>query len=147
MFQSIEWAVKASYVSKDELLGQSDFIVLQVPYSPRTHHLIGEPELKKMKPTAILINPARGGVVDDAALVRALENGTIRAAGLDVFEHEPQLNPAFFKLRNVVLAPHIGSSTESTRRAMAMTAAENAVAALSGVEPPNLLNPEVRSLP
>ena len=96
-----------------------------------------------MKPTAILINSTRGGVVDDAALIAALQMGTIRAAGLDVFENEPRLNPAFLGLDNVVLAPHVGSSTEATRRAMAMTAARNLVAALSGGKPPNLLNPQV----
>jgi lactate dehydrogenase-like 2-hydroxyacid dehydrogenase len=84
-------------------------------------------------------------VVDDAALIRALQSGTIRGAGLDVFEGEPKLNPGFLELKNVVLAPHIGSSTEATRRAMAMTAARNAVAALTGGTPPNLLNPEARS--
>jgi lactate dehydrogenase-like 2-hydroxyacid dehydrogenase len=98
-----------------------------------------------MKPTAILINSTRGGVVDDAALVDALKNGTIRAAGLDVFENEPKLHPGFLALKNVVLAPHVGSSTEATRRAMAMTAAKNAVAALTGATPPNLLNPAARA--
>ena len=128
----------------DELLTQSDFVVLQVPYSPETHHLIGAAELAKMKPTAILINSTRGGVVDDAALVEALKNGTIRAAGLDVFENEPKLDPGFLELDNVVLVPHIGSSTEATRRAMAMTAAKNLVAALNGEVPPNLVNAEAR---
>jgi gluconate 2-dehydrogenase len=141
----IERRLHATYVSRDELLAQADFVVLQMPYSPQTHHLIGEAELKKMKPGAILINSTRGGVVDDAALIRALKAGTIRAAGLDVFEGEPKLNPGFLELKNVVLAPHIGSSTEATRRAMAMTAAKNAVAALTGGTPPNLLNPEARS--
>jgi len=138
----VEKWLNATYASKDELLAQSDFVVLQVPYSPATHHMIGEAELKMMKPSAILINSTRGGVVDDAALVRALKAGTIRAAGLDVFEGEPNLNPGFLELKNVVLAPHIGSSTEATRRAMAMTAAKNAVAALTGATPPNLLNPQ-----
>ncbi len=140
----IESRLNATFVGMDELLKQSDFIVLQVPYSPETHHLIGAAELAKMKPTAILINSTRGGVVDDAALIEALKKGTIRAAGLDVFENEPKLNPAFLELDNVVLAPHVGSSTEATRRAMAMTAAKNAVAALTGAMPPNLINPEAR---
>jgi len=140
----IEKRVNASYVSKDELLRQSDFVVLQVPYSPETHHMIGERELRLMKPTAILVNSTRGGVVDDAALIAALKAGTIRAAGLDVFENEPRLNPEFLKLDNVALAPHVGSSTEATRRAMAMTAAKNLVVALTGGTPPNLLNPETR---
>ena len=117
-----------------------------MPYSPQTHHLIGAAELRKMKPSAILINSTRGGVVDDAALIHALKNGTLRAAGLDVFEGEPKLNPGFLELKNVVLAPHIGSSTEATRRAMAMTAAKNAVAALTGGMPPNLLNPEAKAI-
>jgi lactate dehydrogenase-like 2-hydroxyacid dehydrogenase len=103
--------------------------------------MIGAAELKQMKRTAILINSTRGGVVDDAALIAALREGTIRAAGLDVFENEPRLNPGFLGLDNVVLAPHVGSSTEATRRAMAMTAARNLVAVLGGRKPPNLLNP------
>ena len=142
--RDIETRLNARHVSKDELLAQSDFIVLQVPYSPETHHLIGAAELKKMKRTAILINSTRGGVVDDSALIAALKDGTIRGAGLDVYENEPKLNPGFLELKNVVLAPHIGSSTEATRRAMAMTAAKNLVAALTGGVPPNLLNPEAR---
>ncbi len=137
--------IGATYTNKEQLLEQSDFVVLQVPYSAATHHLIGEADLKRMKPTAILVNTARGGVVDDAALVKALKDGTIRAAGLDVFENEPALNPGFLDLRNVVLLPHIGSSTESTRRAMAMTAARNLVAALTGGSPPNLVNAELKS--
>ncbi len=140
----IEKRLNATHVSKEELLKQSDFVVLQVPYSPETHHMIGAAELKRMKPTAILINSTRGGVVDDGALVAALNSGVIRAAGLDVFENEPSLNPGFFELDNVVLMPHIGSSTEATRRAMAMTAARNLVAALTSGTPPNLLNPDAR---
>jgi gluconate 2-dehydrogenase len=142
--EEIERKLSASWKSLDELLRDADFIVLQVPYSPATHHLIGADELAKMKPGAILINSTRGGVVDDAALIAALRNGTIRAAGLDVFENEPNLNPGFLELDNVVLAPHIGSSTEATRRAMAMTAAKNAVVALTGGIPPNLINPEAQ---
>jgi glyoxylate/hydroxypyruvate/2-ketogluconate reductase len=140
----IEQRLNATYASLDDLLERSDFVVLQVPYSRETHHLIGARELKLMKPTAILVNSTRGGVVDDAALIEALRDGTIRAAGLDVFENEPKLNPAFLELDNVALAPHIGSSTEATRRAMAMTAAKNLVAALTGAMPANLLNPEAR---
>ena len=142
--EEVERKLNASWKSFDQLLRDADFIVLQVPYSPATHHLIGADELAKMKPGAILINSTRGGVVDDAALIAALRNGTIRAAGLDVFENEPNLNPAFLELDNVVLAPHIGSSTEATRRAMALTAAKNAVVALTGGTPPNLINPEAR---
>jgi len=140
-----ERRLNATFVSKEELLRQADFVVLQVPYSPDTHHMIGAAELKLMKPTSVLINSTRGGVVHDAALVTALRDGVIRAAGLDVFENEPWLNAEFLKLDNVVLSPHVGSSTEATRRAMAMTAARNLVAALSGEVPPNLLNPDVRT--
>lgn len=137
----IEQRLNAEYASRDDLLARADFVVLQMPYSAETHHLIGAAQLKMMKPAAILINSTRGGVVDDAALIEALKKGTIRGAGLDVFENEPKLNPGFLELKNVVLAPHIGSSTQATRRAMAMTAAQNLVAALSGGTPPNLLNP------
>lgn len=138
----IEKRCNAAYVTKEDLLRQADFVVLQMPYSPETHHMIGAAELRLMKPTAILVNSTRGGVVDEDALIAALKGGVIRAAGLDVFENEPRVNPGFFGLDNVVLMPHIGSSTESTRRAMAMTAAKNLVAALTGGVPPNLLNPE-----
>ena len=140
----VERWLNAEYATKEQLLAQADFVILQVPYSPATHHYIGAAELKQMKPSAILINSTRGGVVDDAALIDALKNGTIRAAGLDVYENEPRLNPGFLELKNVVLAPHVGSSTELTRRAMAMTAAKNAVAVLTGGEPPNLVNPDAR---
>ena len=142
--REIEERLNARYVNMQELLAQSDFIVLQVPYTGETHHLIGAAELQSMKPTAILINSTRGGVVDDAALIAALKAGTIRGAGLDVFENEPRLNPGFLDLTNLVLAPHVGSSTEATRRAMAMTAAKNMVAALRGETPPNLVNPDVK---
>jgi len=138
----IEQRLNATYASLEDLLRRSDFVILQVPYSPQTHHLIGAQELKLMKPTAILVNSTRGGVVDDAALVAALQDGTIRAAGLDVYENEPRLHPGFLELDNVALAPHVGSSTEATRRAMAMTAARNLVAALTGGVPPNLVNSE-----
>ena len=141
---TIEQACNARYVSEDELLAQSDFLTLHMPYSPVVHHLIGKEQLAKMKKGAILINTARGGVVNDAALIEALQNRTIAAAGLDVFENEPKFNPAFLQLKNVVLAPHIASSSTATRRNMAMLAAKNLVAALSGGVPPNLLNPEVK---
>jgi lactate dehydrogenase-like 2-hydroxyacid dehydrogenase len=127
----------------DDLLVESDFVVVMVPYSPLTHHLIGERELALMKPTAILINTARGGVVDDAALIQALKAGRIAGAGLDVFENEPKLNAEYLQLRNVVLTPHIGSATLATRMNMAMLAAENLSATLSGNVPPNLVNRDV----
>ena len=140
----VEKRLNAAWVSKAELLSRADFVVLQLPYSKETHHLIGAKELAQMKPSAILINTARGGVVDDAALVEALGAGRIRAAGLDVFEGEPRLHPGFLALKNAVLAPHVASSTEATRARMAMTAARNLVAALNGETPPNLLNPQAR---
>jgi len=137
----IEQACRASFVSKEELLAKADIVTIHVPYSPATHHLIGKRELEQMKPTAILINASRGGVVDDAALIEALCSGVIAGAGLDVFENEPKLNPGFLDLKNVVLAPHIASSSKATRYNMAMLAAKNLVAALTGEKPPNLLNP------
>jgi len=137
----IEQVCRATFVSKDELLTQADIVTIHVPYSPATHHLIGKNELEQMKPKAILINASRGGVVDDAALIEALRSGTIAGAGLDVYENEPKLNPAFLELKNVVLAPHIASSSKATRLNMAMLAAQNLVAALTGGKPPNLLNP------
>jgi len=137
----IEQACRANFVSKEELLEQADIVTIHVPYSPATHHLIGKRELEQMKPSAILINPSRGGIVDDSALIEALRSGTIAGAGLDVFENEPKLNPGFLELKNVVLAPHIASSSKATRFKMAMLAAQNLVAALTGKTPPNLLNP------
>lgn len=141
--QAIEQRLNARWVKQDALLADSDFVVLMVPYSPATHHLIGAAELAKMKRSAILINTARGGVVDDRALVEALEQRVIAAAGIDVFEGEPAFAPRFLALENVVLAPHIASSSAATRHAMAMLAARNALAALAGERPPNLLNPDV----
>lgn len=138
-----EAACKARWVSKEELLQQSDFLVALLPYSVQTHHAIGSGELAQMKPGAHLINIARGGVVDDQALIEALRARRIAGAGLDVFENEPALNPGFLGLDNVTLTPHIGSSTRQTRLAMAMLAADNLVAALSGQRPPSLINPEV----
>ena len=124
-------------VSLEELLERSDFISLHVPLSQETHHLIGEPELRRMRPHAVLINTARGPIVDERALVRALREGWIAAAGLDVFEHEPELAPGLADLPNVVLAPHIGSATVHTRNRMAQIAAQNVVAALAGKPIPN----------
>jgi glyoxylate reductase len=142
---NVEEELRARYVGKDELLAQSDIVMLILPYMADTHHYIGAPELAAMKPSAVLVNMARGGIVDDAALVDALKSKTIWAAGLDVYENEPNVNPGFLELENVVLSPHIASASEPTRRAMAMTAARNLVAALSGEVPPNLINPECRS--
>lgn len=135
----------AQYVSKEELLKTADHLVLALPYSPQVHHIIGAVELAMMKPTATLVNIARGGIVDDAALIVALRANRIAAAGLDVFENEPAFDPAFLTLSNVVLTPHIASASEPTRRAMANCAADNLIAALTGNTPPNILNPEVQS--
>ena len=139
---ALERDCNARPVTLDELLAQADIVTLHTPYSADSHHLIGAAQLAKMKNSAILIHAARGGVVDDAALVAALRNGTIAAAGLDVFENEPKFNPEFLKLSNVVLAPHIASATTSTRRNMAMLAARNLAAALTGDRPPNPLTPD-----
>ncbi len=139
----LERELEARRVSKEELLRESDFVSLHVPLTPATRHLIGAAELALMKPTAILVNTARGPVVDENALVEALEKRTIWAAGLDVFEQEPRVHPKLLELPNVVLAPHIASSSFATRRRMSVMAAENASAALSGRRPPNLVNPDV----
>ena len=138
----IESALGATRVDLIELLRVSDFVCLVLPYTSESHHLIGARELALMKPTAILVNIARGGIVDDSALVAALQARRIAGAGLDVFEGEPALDPGFLSLDNVALAPHIGSASRATRLAMGMTAARNLIAALAGERPPNLLNPE-----
>ncbi len=135
-----EQRLGATRVERDELLEQADFVVVMAPYSPATHHLIGAAELALMKPTAILVNSARGGVVDDAALVEALASGRIAGAGLDVFEGEPRIHPGFARLANVVMTPHIGSASRATRVVMCNTAAANMAAVLDGVEPPNPVN-------
>src|SRR5262249_55330013 len=126
---------------KEEVLRESDFVSLHVPLTEETRHYISERELRMMKRTAILINTARGPVVDEEALVRALHERWIGGAGLDVFEREPRVHPELLKFPNVVVAPHIASASVDTRRGMSMIAAENAVAALEGRRPKNLLNP------
>ena len=140
--KAVEKQLGAKYVSMEKLLRESDFVSLNMPYSPEVHHLIGARELALMKPTAVIVNAARGGIIDDAALVHALKERRIAAAGLDVFEGEPKFNPGFLEVDNVALVPHIGSATRATRTAMAMLASRNLGAALSGRCPPNLLNPE-----
>ncbi len=139
----VEAACGASYVGKDELLQQADHLVLVVPYSKEAHHTIGAGELARMKPSATLTNIARGGIVDDAALIAALREGRIAAAGLDVFEGEPALHPGFLDLKNVVLTPHIASSTVATRLAMAHLAADNLIDYLTKGTARTPLNPEV----
>ncbi|MDO5291020.1 MAG: D-glycerate dehydrogenase [Pseudomonadota bacterium] len=138
-----EAAVGARYVSKDELLRTADHVVLVVPYSAQSHHTIGAAELALMKPTATLVNIARGGIVDDAALAQALREGRLAAAGLDVFEGEPRVHPDLLACRNVVLTPHIGSATVPTRRAMAQLAAGNLIGYLTQGQAVTPLNPEV----
>ena len=138
-----EKACGARYVDKETLLREADHVVLVVPYSAESHHLIGAKEIALMKPTATLVNIARGGIVDDAALAAALKAKTIFAAGLDVYEGEPKVHPELLKLSNVVLAPHIASATEKTRRAMVALAIDNLNAALEGKRPPSLINTEL----
>jgi lactate dehydrogenase-like 2-hydroxyacid dehydrogenase len=132
----------AEFASKERILAEADFISLHVPLTAKTRHSIGEPELRAMKPTAVIVNTSRGPVIDEAALARALREKWIAAAGIDVFEREPQVHPDLLACENAVLAPHIGSASIETRRKMSMVAAENAVAALTGRRPPNLLNPD-----
>ena len=134
--------VGAEYRTKAELLRESDFVVLSIPLTPETRHLIGAAELALMKPTAFLVNVARGPVVDEAALVEALRANRIAGAGLDVFEDEPKLHPGLLGLENLALTPHIGSASGATRRRMATRAAENCIAALEGHRPPDLVNPD-----
>lgn len=138
----LEADCRASYVSKEELLKNADHLVLVLPYSAAAHHSIGAAELAQMKPTATLVNIARGGIVDDAALAEALKNRTIAAAGLDVFEGEPMVHPALLDVPNVVLTPHIASATIPTRLAMANLAADNLLAVFAGKAPLTPLNPK-----
>jgi gluconate 2-dehydrogenase len=134
---------KASYVSKEELLKTADHLVLVLPYSPASHHTIGAAELAQMKPTATLVNIARGGIVDDAALASALRDKRIAAAGLDVYEGEPKVHPDLLTVPNVVLTPHIASSSVPTRLAMANLAADNLISFLTQGKALTPLNPGV----
>ncbi|VTU24284.1 2-hydroxyacid dehydrogenase [Variovorax sp. PBL-E5] len=140
---ALEADCKARYVSKEELLKTADHVVLVVPYSPASHHTIGAAELALMKPSATLVNIARGGIVDDAALAAALRDKRIAAAGLDVFEGEPKVHPDLLTVPNVVLTPHIASATVPTRRAMADLAADNLIGFLVNGKPVTPLNPAV----
>ncbi len=137
-----EATLGAQYVSLAELLRESDFVVLSLPLTPQTRHLLGERELRLMKREAILVNVARGPIVDEGALAQALKEGRILGAGLDVFEREPEVHPELLSLKNVVLTPHIGSATWATRRRMAALAVDNVLAALRGEQPPTLVNKE-----
>jgi glyoxylate reductase len=133
---AIEAELGAEFMSMDELLSTSDVVSINCPYSPATHHLIGADELAAMKPTAFLVNTARGPIVDEDALVAALQAGSIAGAGLDVFEAEPTVHPGLLECEHAVLIPHLGSATVETRSAMARLAAHNAINVLNGVEPP-----------
>ena len=135
-------AMGVAYRTKTDLLREADFVVLAVPLTADTRHLIGEAELRLMKPTAVLVNIARGPVVDEAALARALREGRLAGAGLDVFEDEPRVHPGLVELEQVVLTPHVGSASRATRLAMATRAVENCLAALEGQRPADLVNPE-----
>ena len=133
--EDIEENLGARYLELDDLLQESDFVSIHTPLTPETRHLISERELGLMQPTAVLVNASRGPVVDEAALVDALENRRIFAAGLDVYEEEPRVHPGLLELENAVLAPHIGSASIETRNKMATLAAENLAAVLRGEEP------------
>ncbi len=133
----LEWA------SLDELLGEADFVSLHALETAETRHLIGAPQLRRMKPTAYLLNTSRGSLVDEAALVTALREGWIAGAGLDVYEHEPQVSSGLLGLANVVLVPHIGSADRETRDRIAGVVVDNIAAFVRGERPPNVVNPEV----
>lgn len=133
---SLENELMAHRVDMDTLLGESDVLSLHCPYSPATHHLLGAEEFAAMKPTAHVVNTARGPVIDEAALVEALKSGQIAGAGLDVFEDEPDVHPGLLECETAVLVPHLGSATIETRTAMATLAADNAAAVLAGEAPP-----------
>ncbi len=132
-----------TWVDRDSLLRESDYLSLHVPLNPETRHCISTTELSKMKPTAILINASRGPVVDEEALLSALESGRIAGAGLDVYDREPQVTPGLLGIPQAVLTPHVGSATVETRRKMTERAVYNCLEALQGRWPPDLLNPEV----
>ena len=142
--EDAEKELGARKVELDELLEESDFISVHTPLTDETQHLIGQKELGSMKSTAVLVNTSRGPVVDEAVLAEALENKSIFAAGLDVYEEEPKVHPKLLELQNVVLAPHIGSASIETRDKMAVLAAENLKAVLNGEGPKNVVNPEAQ---
>jgi glyoxylate reductase len=133
----------AQYVDKETLLKESDFISLHVPLTRETRHIIGLKEFSLMKPTAFIINTARGEMIEEAALVKALQAKKIAGAGLDVYEHEPKIHPDLIRMNNVVVLPHIGSATIETRIRMGLMAAKNLMAAFGGTVPPNCVNPQV----
>jgi glyoxylate reductase len=141
--ESEERAAGLEYVPYDRLLSESDFVSVHAPFTPETRHLVGERELRLMKPTAFLINTARGPIVDEKALVRALVERRIAGAGLDVFENEPRVEPELLSMQNVVLTPHLGSAVRELRESMANVVVDNIMAVLEGRRPPNCCNPEI----
>ena len=141
--ESLERELDMTYVALDSLLAESDFVSLHSPLTPQTRHQIGKRELARMKRTAFLINTARGAIVDEAALTRALEKGQIAGAGLDVFEHEPKVAPALLAMKNVVMTPHLGSAVVEVREQMANIVVDNVIALIAGKKPPNCVNPQV----
>ncbi|MBI3966679.1 MAG: D-glycerate dehydrogenase [Chloroflexi bacterium] len=140
---ALEAELGARHVSFEELLRESDFVSINCPYSPATHHLFSHQSFAAMKRAAFLVNASRGPIVDERALVAALQTGEIKGAGLDVFEREPAVEPELLEMGNVVLAPHLGSATYETRTKMALVAANNIVAVIRGERPPNVVNPEI----
>jgi gluconate 2-dehydrogenase len=144
---AVEQECRATHVGFDELFARSDILVVMTPYSPATHHLVDAAALARLRPNAILVNTARGGVIDDGALIEALKARRVAAAGLDVFEGEPAFDRRFLELDNLVLTPHVASASAATRRRMAMLAAENLVAALTTGQPPNLVNAKAVTRP
>lgn len=141
--EEVEKRCRAEFVSMETLLAESDFISLHVPLTSETRHMIGEPQFNMMKKSAILINTARGPVVDEKALVKALKSGRIAGAGLDVYEREPEYEPELAEMDNVVMLPHIGTAAVETRTKMSVMVAEDAVAVLRGEKPAHLVNQEV----
>ena len=145
--ESAERELGLEYVMLDRLLAESDFVSIHAPLKPETRHLIGARELALMKPSAFLVNTARGPIVDEEALVRALTDRRIAGAGLDVYEHEPRVEAALLTMPNVVLTPHLGSAVAELREAMAHVVVDNIVAVLEGRQPPNCCNPEIYASP
>jgi len=139
----LEGQVNAKYVDRETLLKESDFLSIHVPLLPETRRLIGPEEISLMKSSAILINTSRGEIIDEAALAKALQEGKIAGAGLDVFEKEPEIHPALTNMAAVVMLPHLGSASLETRTKMGLMAAENMIAAFRGEIPPNCINPKV----
>ncbi len=140
---NVEKELAVQWVDRETLIRESDFLSLHVPLTPETRHSISRREFALMKPTAFVINTARGNIIEEEALVKALQGGKLGGAGLDVFEQEPKVHPALIAMENAVLLPHIGSATAETRLRMALLSSVNLLAALDGRRPPNLVNPEV----